>query len=221
MFSPTTILFFTIALGQIIFVSPAYASRPLKVSVEQRQGAQVIKFHGGLNKKTPYKQIKAQLKKLIPQKDIVLIIQRGFGGSVREHNKLVRRLKKVCNGSCKIITYLDGQCSSMCTTLYLSGDRRIARDDSFANLAFHRTFTKIGNRTIILQNACSLVTYFSKFDGVNKSYLKENKERLFKKEDNQLSHVSNTELLKAGFSSSLITSKRSDYNELYKFLNID
>lgn len=171
-----------------------------------------MQFYGGFNEDFPYEDNHTQLTTLRESKNILLVIQRGFGGSVRDHKKFVRSLREKCpQGKCKIITYLEGQCSSMCTTLFLSGDQRIARDDSWANLAFHRTLIRIGNRRIPIQTVNSMVRYFSKFPDVDENYLKKHKRTLFKQPNNKLSHVHGSELLDAGFAHELINIPQGDY----------
>jgi ATP-dependent protease ClpP protease subunit len=193
-------------------VAIAAEARDLKITVEQRDNYQEVLFYGGFNKESPFKDQLLALNTLKDSKDILLVIQRGFGGSVNDHKEFMRTLREKCPlGLCQIITYLEGQCSSMCTTLFLSGDRRIAREDSFANLGFHRTLIRIGRRSIPIQTVNSMVRYFSKFPGVDSQYLEENKRRLFKQPNNQLSHVHGQELLNAGMAHELIDMAPGDY----------
>lgn len=224
-------LIFTASLGLLI-VMPSFVKaqskksdvptkRPFSLTLEQREYFQILKFHGGFNKENPYKKHIQKIRKLIPQKDILLIINRGYGGSVKDHKRFARDLQSKCQGSCKIVTYLDGQCSSMCTTLFLLGDVRLARKGPSANLAFHRTLIRIGTRSIPIQSVRGMVRYFSKFEGVNSNYLENNKNKLFKTKGNALSKVYGEELTKAGFVTELFDSNRGNLNELFLHLGVN
>lgn len=195
--------------------------RPFSLTLKQSKRFQILKFHGGFNKETPYRNYRSITKKLIAQKDILLIIERGYGGSVKDHKRFAKDLRLKCKGSCEIVTYIDGQCSSMCTTLFLHGDIRLARNHESANLAFHRTLVRIGGRSIPIQSVRSMVRYFSKFQGVCKDYLETYKNRLFKTKNNALSKVSESELIRAGFATELFDANRGDYRELYHHLGLN
>lgn len=164
---------------------------------------QVILFYGGFRSELSYKKAESFLKNLEKGKDIHLYIGRGIGGSVKQHKKFTKEILDACKGrfgkrTCKVVTYLDGQCSSMCTTLFLSGDERFARLDDFSNLGFHRTLVKLGDRRIPIQTVNGMVRYFSDFKGVDEEYLKKHKERIFNQPKSALYHVWGQELLDSG-----------------------
>lgn len=169
---------------------------------------QVVLFFGSFGD-APFKPARDFIKGLKKGKDVHLYIGRGMGGSVSQHKRFIKEIKKLCTKrfskekTCEVVTYLDGQCSSMCITLFLSGDKRYARDDRFANLGFHRTVFEFNGRHIPIQSVNSMVRYFSEFSGVNKDYLKQNKNIIFGQQNNGLYQAYGQELLDAGFAHEL------------------
>lgn len=165
---------------------------------------QVITFYGGFGKSS-FQPAEDFLKKLQPNKPVHLEIHRGFGGDVKEHKKFVKLIREKCpKGQCVLTTLLYGQCSSMCATLFLSGDKRLARDHWFANLGLHRTLIKVMGRRVPIQGPRSMARYFQKFEGVNKKYIWKNRNKFFKQPNNELYHVHGQELIEAGFAHELI-----------------
>lgn len=169
-----------------------------------REKDQVIEFYGGFGK-TSFDQAKSFLTQLEKNKNVLLKIQRGYGGDVKEHKKFIKLIRKSCpKNKCILTTHLLGQCSSMCSTLFLSGDVRIAEKDPFANLGLHRTLISIAGRRVPIQGPRSMAKYFQEFEGVNKEYIWKNRNKFFKQPGNGLYHVWGEELLKAGFAHFII-----------------
>lgn|GEM_PF-3196213 len=166
---------------------------------------QIILFSGGFGYPS-FKPAKKFLKYIKENKDIHFYISRGLGGSVREHKKFIRAVMNKCKKgkalTCQVTTYLDGQCSSMCTTLFLYGDKRLARDDTWANLGFHRTTLVIAGRSVPFQGPSRMARYFSRFD-INQEYLQENKELIFGVPENGFHRMSGTDLIESGFAHEL------------------
>lgn len=192
-----------------------------KLNFYENEDHQIIRFYGGFGD-SPFKPAQVFLKQLKKNKTTHLYLERGFGGSVKEHKKFIKEIREYCQeGKCLLTTYLVGQCSSMCITLFLSGDKRIARDDSFANLGFHRTLIEIGNRRIPIQTVNGMVRYFSKFKDVNKGWLKKNRNRLFNQPENTLYHSYGLELIDAGFAHDLwpdLTQESTSFLSLFHAL---
>ncbi|MCF8059937.1 MAG: hypothetical protein K9K67_11610 [Bacteriovoracaceae bacterium] len=166
---------------------------------------QIILFKGGFGYPS-FKPAKKFLTYIKEGKDIHFYIGRGLGGSVREHKKFILSVMEKCKDgktkTCQVTTYLDGQCSSMCTTLFLYGDKRIARDDLSANLGFHRTTMVIRGRHFPIQSPSRMARYFSRFD-INQDYLKENKDIIFGVPNNGFHRMSGIELIESGFTQEL------------------
>lgn len=188
---------------------------------------QVILFYGTFGRPS-FKKAEKFLEKIEKGKDIHLYIERGFGGSVSQHKKFIKTLKNSCKKrfsskkTCEVYTYLDGQCSSMCITLFLSGDKRYARDDSFANLGFHKTVWEFNGRHIPVQTVNGMARYFKKFDGVNEDYIERNKHIMFGQENNGLYQAFGRELLDAGFAHELTDKLDGDArNFLKNFHNME
>jgi len=176
-----------------------------EVELIELKEKQIIVFHGGFGNPS-FKPAKKFLKSIKEGKDIHFYIGRGLGGSVREHKKFIHGIMDKCKKgrkvTCKVTTYLDGQCSSMCTTLFLYGNYRIARDDSWANLGFHKTTMEFAGRRIPIQSPSRMARYFSKFD-INQDYLEENKELIFGVPDNGFYRMIGAELIESGFAHQL------------------
>lgn len=166
---------------------------------------QIILFHGGFGDPS-FRPAKKFIRYIKPGKNIHFYIGRGLGGSVRQHKKFIHAVMDKCKKgkkvTCQVTTYLDGQCSSMCTTLFLYGDNRIARDDPWANLGFHKTTVEIAGRIIPIQTPSRMAYYFSRFD-INQRYLEENKDSIFGVADNGFYRMSSSELIESGFAHEL------------------
>jgi ATP-dependent protease ClpP protease subunit len=188
---------------------------------------QVVLFDGGFGK-VPFDKAEEFLKNIEKEKDVHLYIGRGFGGSVSQHKNFIKTIKRACKKSfiskktCEVYTYLDGQCSSMCITLFLSGDKRYARDHWFANLGFHRTVWEFNGRHIPVQSVNSMARYFKAFDDVNDEYIDRNKHIIFGQPNNGLYQSHGQELLDAGFAHELtekLTGSHKDFLENFHNLN--
>ena len=171
---------------------------------------QIILFYGGFTREA-MPAVFSLLSNMKAGLDTHLYLERGYGGSVADHKDFVEVIKSKCKNKknqsiCQVTTYLDGKCSPMCTTLFLAGDKRVATKNNNASLGFHRTLISIGKRRIPIQTKAHMVRYFSRFNGVNKSFLRRNKHRLFGAKGNKLSYVSGEELIEAGFAHQIVNS---------------
>ncbi|MCR9205231.1 MAG: hypothetical protein NXH75_11670, partial [Halobacteriovoraceae bacterium] len=195
---------FTLSTMLLLGIMSLGAKANYSLEYQGFEDKQIITFNGGFGK-TSFKSAEDFLKKVQPNKPVHLEIHRGFGGDVNQHKKFVKLIREKCpKGKCVFTTLLFGQCSSMCATLFLSGDKRLAKDHWFANLGLHRTLIKVLGRRIPIQGPRSMARYFQKFEGVNKEYIWKNRKKFFKQPDNGLYQVHGQELIKAGFAHELI-----------------
>lgn len=158
---------------------------------------EIISWFGTLSSLN-YGGVEDFLKRVQKGKEIHLYIAYGGGGSVRKHKKFVNELIKKKKQK-RLVTYLDGRCSSMCTTLFLKGDQRIAGDHPDINLGVHRTMVKFLGHRIPIQSPRRMAQYFSQFEKVNKSYIMANRETFFNQPNNALYRIYGRELLDSGF----------------------
>lgn len=159
---------FAIALVVFVSASLAHAQAELKYSFEK--GDRLVKlydtpdqqviFYSGeimpLNKAT---SVETVVKKLVPGKDVLLMINSSGGGEARVYNNFGRGLRKACpRESCKITTYVHNACGSACVWLYMYGDERIS--SSHAMFMFHRKFVGAIGIQIVVQSKDQLKKEF-------------------------------------------------------------
>ncbi len=173
----------------------------LALRLYRNKTQELITWYGTLSD-INFDPVEKFLKQVKSNKEIHLYIRYGGGGSVQKHKSFINTLitKK---GKKSLTTYLDGRCSSMCTTLFLKGENRIAGDDPLINLGVHRTLVKFFGRRIPVQSTRSMARYFSEFEGVNKAYVMKNRRRFFKQPNNALYKIHSQELLDTGFAKEL------------------
>lgn len=133
-------LILTFFLTLIFFSNVEAKLKNYTIEITNFENHQEVMFSGDI--KTPWepkKEIKDVLNRLESNKDILVYIDKSWGGVIASFKKIIKGLKSKCSGSdCTITTYVEEYCGSACIDLLMAGDKRMMAHN--AKLGFHRAW---------------------------------------------------------------------------------
>jgi len=137
---------------------------------------QVINFTGEMMPGQTTKPMHEMLSKLVPGKDIVVLIGASGGGEAKRFTGFGNALRAACpKESCKITTYVHKTCGSACVWLFMYGDERLC--SSIATFGFHRKFVGALGIEIVVQSRDDLAKRFISM-GADADWMNANIDRL-------------------------------------------
>lgn len=156
----------------IVFSSSiTFAKTNYSIELKKFEKHQEVHFSGEI--KTPFENktaIKKVLKNLERNKNILVYIDKSWGGVVASFKKIIKGIKNKCNGdSCVITTYIEKHCGSACIDLLMAGDNRLMAHN--AKLGFHRTW--VIHPTIPISSARIMANQYKKM-GANPDWIDAN-----------------------------------------------